>query len=101
MKGIEATVFVNLKNSIRTELQDATNEQYKELLTEWKIQKNFRREILSAKLKSKLKVGSKVIITGDSHKYEVTKVNRTKFVGKHEITNHNWNIPIAMIEEIL
>jgi len=101
MKGIDATVFVNLKHSIRTELQDATNEQYKELLSEWKAQRDLRREISSAKLKSILKVGNEVIITGDSHKYEVTLIKRTKFVGKHEVTKRTWDIPIAMIEEIL
>ena len=101
MNGIKEEAFVELKNSIRQNLQDANANQYKELTNEWKTQRDVRRTILAAKIKSSLSIGNKVTIENDNVEYEVTKIKRTNFVGKHPNTNVNWNIPISMITEIL
>lgn len=101
MNGIKEEAFQELKTLIRQCLQDANAKQYKELSSEWKTQREVRRTILAAKLKAELSIGNKVVIENDTVHYEVIKIKRSKFVGKHPDTNVNWNIPIAMIEEIL
>ncbi len=86
---------------IRTNLQDADSEQYNQLRNEWKTQVKVRREIASAKIKGRLKVGDTVATDNNMTTYKVLKINRSKFVGKNMATNVDWNVPISMIEEIL
>ena len=93
--------FDNFKSMIRTHLQDATKEQRRELLIEWKTQTKVSREIEAAKIKGRLKVGDTVSVDNGNTTYDVIKINRSKFVGKDLSTNLNWNVPISMIEEIL
>ncbi len=100
MNGISQEAFDSFKIMIRTHLQDVSNGQYKELSQEWKTQRNVRKEVESAKIKGRLKVGDTVSIT-DGTEYKIIKINRTKFVGKHYKTDAHWNVPISMIEEIL
>jgi hypothetical protein len=101
MNEISQEAFDSFKIMIRTHLQDVSNEQYKELTQEWKTQRNVRREVASAKIKSRLKVGDTVATDNNATTYKVLKINRSKFVGKNMATNVDWNVPISMIEEIL
>ena len=101
MKGIKEEVFEELRNSIRVNIQDASDLQFAMLKTEFKTQESIRREISAAKIKGRLKVGDRVIIERDTAEYTITKINRTKVVGKHGVTNVGYNIPISMITEIL
>lgn len=101
MNGIKEEVFNDFKTMIRGHLQDANSEQYNELRNEWNTQVKVRREIASAKIKGRLKVGNTVTTSDNNTTYKVLKINRSKFVGKNMATNVDWNVPISMIEEIL
>lgn len=59
------------------------------------------REVKTQKIQSSLVVGAVVKIKNDNSDYRVQKINKTRFVGRNNRTNVEYNIPFGLVTDFV